>query len=180
METAPGVTRPTSAWRIRRAVDDDVPALHTLIQELAAYEREPDAVVATEADLRQALFADRPLVNALVAELDPEGTPEVVGMALWFVSYSTWRGRHGVWLEDLFVRPQARGLGLGRALLEELAAEAVHRGYARLEWNVLDWNTPAQAFYTRLGARSLDGWTVHRLDDAALHKLASSRRRDPA
>ncbi|HEY6798393.1 MAG TPA: GNAT family N-acetyltransferase [Kineosporiaceae bacterium] len=176
----PGVTSANRRWRIRTARPDDVPALHALIRELATYEREPDAVEATEADLRQALFADRPLVHALVAALDPARATDIAGMALWFVSYSTWRGRHGVWLEDLFVRPQARGLGLGRALLQELAAEAVHRGYARLEWNVLDWNEPALGFYARLGARPLDDWTVHRLDDRALHELASARRQDPA
>jgi GNAT superfamily N-acetyltransferase len=162
--------------RVRPAAPDDVPALHQLIRELAVYEREPDAVRADADDLRRALFAERPLVHALVAETvghtDDRAGAEVVGMALWFVTYSTWRGRHGIWLEDLFVRPAARGLGLGRALLQELAAETVRRGYARLEWNVLDWNSPALDFYAALGAVPLDEWTVQRLDGDALRALA--------
>lgn len=158
--------------RVRPARPDDVPALHRLIRELAEYEREPDAVEATPDDLHRALFADQPLVHAFVADVDgPEGV-EVAGMALWFVSYSTWRGRHGIWLEDLFVSPSYRGLGLGRALLAELAAETVRRGFARLEWNVLDWNAPALGFYTGLGAEPLSDWTMHRLADDALVTLA--------
>jgi len=166
---------PPPAWRVRPAVPDDVPALHDLVHELAVYEREPDAVEATAADLHTALFAEHPLLHGFVAELDPleaEGAPQVVGMALWFVSYSTWRGRHGIWLEDLFVRPSARGLGLGRALLAELGAEATRRGYARVEWNVLDWNEPALRFYAALGAEPLAEWTVHRVDGDALDALA--------
>jgi len=162
---------PRQVWRVRQAEPRDVPALHALILELAAYEREPDAVEASPDDLHRALFAENPLLHGLVAELDPDGSPQVAGMALWFVSYSTWRGRHGIWLEDLIVRPQARGLGLGGALLRELAAEAVRRGYARLEWNVLDWNAPALRFYAGLGAEPLAEWTVHRLDGAALDTL---------
>lgn len=169
--------------RVRRAVPEDVADLHRLIQELAIYEREPDAVEASPADLHRALFAREPLVHAFVAEVDGDRNadgapgPEVAGMALWFVSYSTWRGRHGIWLEDLFVRPSRRGLGLGRALLTALAAEAVDRGYARLEWNVLDWNEPALRFYASLGARPLDEWTVHRVDGDALAVLAEGRAR---
>jgi GNAT superfamily N-acetyltransferase len=170
----------TPPWRVRAARPDDVPAIHELIHELAAYEREPDAVEATEADLRRALFAEHPMVHGFVAELDPDGVPQVAGMALWFVSYSTWRGRHGLWLEDLFVRPQSRGLGLGRALLQELAAEAVRRGYARLEWNVLDWNDPALRFYRSLGAEPLGEWTVHRLDGDALRSLAAEEPLAPS
>ena len=174
------------ATRIRPAVLDDVPALHGLICELAAYEREPDAVQAGPEDLRAALFADRPLLHALVAEVAGSGGSggsggfQIAGMALWFVSYSTWRGRHGIWLEDLFVRPLHRGLGLGRALLAELAAEATDRGYARLEWNVLDWNEPALGFYATLGAEPLAEWTMHRLSDDALIALAGRRSRRPA
>jgi GNAT superfamily N-acetyltransferase len=169
----------TRRTRIRRAEPADVPALHQLVHDLAAYEREPDAVEATPDDLLRALFADQPLAHAHVAEVDgPEGF-EVAGMALWFVSYSTWRGRHGIWLEDLFVRPAHRGLGLGRDLLAALAAEAVARGYARLEWNVLDWNAPALGFYAGLGARPLIDWTVHRLDDDALRTLASTHPGPP-
>jgi len=157
---------------VRPATPDDVNALHELVHELAVYEREPDAVEATAADLHAALFSEHPLLHGFVAELDPAGSPQVVGMALWFVSYSTWRGRHGIWLEDLFVRPSARGLGLGRALLTELAAEATRRGYARVEWNVLDWNEPALRFYASLGAEPLADWTVHRVDGDTLATLA--------
>lgn len=165
------VHRPPT-W-VRRAEPGDVPALHDLIHELAAYEREPDAVEAAAADLHRALFAEHPLLHAFVAEVDDGARREVAGMALWFVSYSTWRGRHGIWLEDLFVRPARRGLGLGRALLAALAAETVTRGYARLEWNVLDWNAPALDFYAALGARPLSEWTVHRMDGDALRRLAA-------
>jgi GNAT superfamily N-acetyltransferase len=165
---------PRPATRIRPVVPGDVPALHDLICELARYEREPDAVEARPEDLRRALFAEHPLLHGLVAEVAAPGGSgfELAGMALWFVSYSTWRGRHGIWLEDLFVRPVHRRLGLGRALLAELAAEAVARGYARLEWNVLDWNEPALGFYAQLGAEPLTEWTVHQLADDALHALA--------
>lgn len=162
-----------TAWRVRPCRSDDVPAVHQLIRELAAYEREPDAVQASADDLHKALFADPPLLHGLVAELDPaDGPSRIAGMALWFVSYSTWRGRHGIWLEDLFVQTSARGLGLGRGLLAALATEAIDRGYARLEWNVLDWNAPALAFYRSLGAEPLDDWTVHRLTGTALQALS--------
>jgi GNAT superfamily N-acetyltransferase len=162
------------ATRVRPARESDTPALLALVRDLAAYEREPDAVTATDADLRVALFGPDPRVHALVAEVDlPDGGTEVAGTAIWFVSFSTWRGRHGIWLEDLFVRPAHRGLGLGGALLAELAAECVRRGYARLEWNVLDWNEPALAVYRGLGAEPLDAWTVHRLTGAPLAALAA-------
>jgi GNAT superfamily N-acetyltransferase len=163
----------TTIWRVRPCRSDDVLAVHQLIMELAAYEREPDAVQANAADLHRALFAHPPLLHGLVAELDPpDGPARIAGMALWFVSYSTWRGRHGIWLEDLFVQPSARGLGLGKGLLAALAAEAIDRGYARMEWNVLDWNAPALAFYRSLGAEPLDDWTVHRLAGKTLETLS--------
>jgi|SRR5664280_714207 len=163
----------TPSWRIRPCRSGDAVAVHELIRQLAEYEREPDAVQGTSDDLHRALFAEAPLLHGLVAELDPVGGPtRIAGMALWFVTYSTWRGRHGIWLEDLFVAPSARELGLGRALLAELAAEALRRGYARLEWNVLDWNAPALAFYRRLGAQPLSDWTVHRVTGSALDALA--------
>lgn len=151
--------------------------MHDLIHDLAVYEREPDAVEASADDLYRAMFGEQPLVHAFVAEVDTGPGPrqpgsQLAGLALWFVSYSTWRGRPGIWLEDLFVRPAHRGMGLGRSLLVALAAETVARGYARLEWNVLDWNRPALDFYAALGAEPLDGWTVHRLDGPALHDLA--------
>lgn len=157
-------------WQVRPARPDDVPAVLDLVRALAIYEREPDAVTATEDDLRAALFGPAPAVFCHVVDT---GSQRLAGMAIWFVSFSTWLGRHGIWLEDLFVRPEARGLGLGQALLRELAALCVDRGYARLEWNVLDWNTPALDFYRQLGANPLEDWTVHRLVGKDLLNVAS-------
>jgi GNAT superfamily N-acetyltransferase len=153
---------------IRDATVDDVPVVVSLVKELATYEREADAVVATEDHFRAALFGPNPRVHCLVAE-DDDG--EVVGFAVWFLNFSTWLGTHGVYLEDLFVRPTARGAGHGRALLTELARIAVARGYGRVEWSVLDWNEPAQGFYAALGARPQDDWTVWRLTGDALQDL---------
>lgn len=119
--------------------------------------------------MRESLFGPAPAVFAHVAE--HEGA--VVGFALWFLNYSTWLGKHGLYLEDLYVTPQLRGSGLGRALLAELARICVERGYGRLEWWVLDWNSPAIGFYQRLGAVAMDEWTVHRLAGPALHALAA-------
>ncbi len=155
---------------IRTATPDDVPVLLQLVHELAAYEREPDAVEATEDDLARALFTDG-TASCHVA-LDEAG--EVVGFALWYVTFSTWTGRPGLWLEDLFVRPSARGAGLGRALLQALAAVCVERGYPRFEWWVLDWNTPAIGFYRALGAVPQDAWTTMRVDGDALQRLGGA------
>ncbi|MFE1754866.1 GNAT family N-acetyltransferase [Streptomyces anandii] len=155
---------------IRTATPADVPVLHALIRDLAAYEKAPDEARATREQLTEALFGARPAVFAHVAE---DGRGEVVGFALWFLSFSTWRGVHGIHLEDLYVRPEARGGGHGRALLTELARICVARGYERLEWSVLDWNRPAIGFYESLGARPQDEWTVYRLTDEALEGLAS-------
>jgi len=155
---------------IRAATPADVPVLLQLVRELAVYEREPDAVEATEPMLAAALFGDQPVASCHVAEV----AGEVVGFALWYVTFSTWKGRPGLWLEDLFVRPSARGSGLGKALLRELARVCVQRGYARFEWWVLDWNEPAQGFYRSLGARPEDEWTVWRVDGDALHALGAS------
>jgi len=154
---------------IRPAVVGDVPLVLALVHELAAYEREPGAVVATEESFRTALFGPSPRVHCLVAADDASG--EVVGFAVYFVNFSTWLGTHGIYLEDLFVRPAARGGGHGRALLTELARIAVDRGYGRVEWAVLDWNTPAQGFYDSLGAKPMDEWTVWRLTGDALANL---------
>ena len=154
---------------IRPARPADIPAIHALIRDLAAYEKGLDQVTATADDLRAALLAPQPSLFAHVAEADGE----VVGFALWFISYSTWAGRHGIYLEDLYVTPQRRGQGHGKALLAELARICVQRGYRRLEWWVLDWNTPARGFYSSLGATAMDEWTVYRLTGPALAALAS-------
>lgn len=158
---------------IRPARPDDVPVIHALVRELAEYEKEPDAVVATEQDLHTALFGPDPAVFAHVAEEDGGGG--VVGFALWFRNYSTWTGKHGVYLEDLYVRPEARGRGHGLALLRNLARICVERGYTRLEWSVLDWNEPSIRFYEALGSRPMDEWTVRRLDGGALAALGSEK-----
>lgn len=157
---------------IRPARPADVPEVHRLIRELADYERSADQVVATEDDLRRALFGDQPAVFALIAEHLTGQEATVAGIALWFLSYSTWLGRHGIYLEDLYVTPALRRHGYGRALLNELARICFERGYGRLEWSVLDWNSPAIGFYTALGATAMDEWTVHRLAGPALLALA--------
>lgn len=160
--------------RIRRITDADVDIVHQLICDLADFEKEPDAVLATAEDLRRALFngsntpSGSPALYGHVAEVDGV----VVGMALWFLNYSTWRGKHGVYLEDLYVRPEFRGEGIARRLIAALAAECRDRGYARLEWWVLDWNKSAIGFYRHLGAVPMDEWTVFRLTDEALTHVA--------
>lgn len=153
---------------VRPATEGDVDAIHGLICDLAEYERARDQVTAGPDQLRDALFAAAPAVHALVAEVDGA----VAGFALYFVSFSTWEGRHGIYLEDLYVRPEHRGTGLGKALLSALAGIAVARGYARVEWSVLDWNAPSIEFYRRLGAVPQDEWTVFRLTGEALRAVA--------
>ncbi|WP_018658368.1 GNAT family N-acetyltransferase [Actinomadura flavalba] len=153
---------------IRTAAPDDVPTIHRLIRDLAAYERVPHEVVATEDDLRAHLFGPAPALFGLIAEQDGE----TVGFALWFLTYSTWLGRHGIHLEDLYVRPEARGGGHGRALLAELARIADERGYGRVEWAVLNWNDPAIGFYEALGATRQDEWSVYRLTGETLRRVA--------
>jgi len=157
---------------IRPAQAADIPAIYQMISDLAAYERGLHEVSATENDLRAALLAAQPSLFAHVA--DDGG--RAVGFALWFLSYSTWAGRHGIYLEDLYVKREQRGRGHGRALLAELAGICVERGYQRLEWSVLDWNSPALRFYESLGAVPMDEWTVHRLTGPALHALAEGGR----
>lgn len=156
---------------IRTATPADVPVLHTLIRELAEYEKALSEARATPDQLHEALFGPHPAAYAHIAQDDTTGTP--VGFALWFLNFSTWRGVHGIYLEDLYVRPEARGGGHGKALLTELARICVQRGYGRLEWSVLNWNTPSIAFYESLGARPQDEWTVYRLTDEALTNLAT-------
>jgi GNAT superfamily N-acetyltransferase len=145
----------TGTPRVRPARPDDVPVVLSLIQELADYERLPD--------LHSALFDEAPAAYCHVGEVDGA----VVGFALWFLNFSTWLGRSGIYLEDLFVRPSARGTGLGRALLTTLVDIAQERGYGRVEWSVLDWNVDAQGFSRSIGAVPMDGWTVWRLDPRA-------------
>lgn len=154
---------------IRWAQPGDEEALHHLIEELAEYEREPDAVLAVPDDLTRVMFSDRPSVFGHVAEVEGR----VVGMALWFLNYSTWTGRNGLYLEDLFVDPEFRGRGIGRDLLITLARVAIERGYSRFEWTVLDWNTPSIDLYRSLGATGMEEWTVQRVDDHALAALAA-------
>jgi len=155
---------------IRPATPADIPVIHALIRELATYEKASDEARATPEQLRDALFGERPAAFAHIAE-DASGEP--VGFAVWFLNFSTWRGVHGIYLEDLFVRPEARGGGHGKALLTELARICVERGYERLEWSVLNWNRPAIDFYEALGARPQDEWTVYRLTDEALRELGA-------
>ncbi|KKD07373.1 GNAT family N-acetyltransferase [Streptomyces sp. WM6386] len=154
---------------IRTATPADVPVIHALVRELADYEKALEEAKATPDQLHEALFGERPAAFAHIAQDDATG--EAVGFALWFLNFSTWRGVHGIYLEDLYVRPEARGGGHGKALLTELARICVEREYERLEWSVLDWNAPSIAFYEALGARPQDEWTVYRLTDGALRAL---------
>ena len=156
---------------IRPARPEDVPVVLRLVRELAEYEKALDEVEMTEAQLADALFPEEatPALFAHVAEVDGE----VVGMAVWVLSFSTWTGTHGIWLEDLYVSPRHRGLGLGQELLRTLAGVCVERGYHRLEWWVLDWNTPSIGFYESIGAVAQDEWTRFRLDGPALKTHAS-------
>jgi GNAT superfamily N-acetyltransferase len=165
-----------TAWRVRAARPEDVPAIHALIVELAVYEREPDAVEATADSLRAALFNQHPRVHCHVAEADGPDGPQIAGLAIWYITFSTWRGRHGIWLEDLYVSPGFRRLGLARALLGQLAQICLERGYPRLEWWVLDWNEQAHTFYRSIGATAQDEWTVWRVDDDALAGLGTAPR----
>jgi GNAT superfamily N-acetyltransferase len=140
-----------------------------LIRALAAYEREPDAVKATEADLLRYGFGEHPTFECLIAEVDGEAA----GFALFFYNYSTWRGRPGIHLEDLFVYPRFRGHGIGKALLARVAARAAEQGCVRLQWDVLDWNQTAIDFYQGLGAKFLTEWRIMRVNDEAIHALAA-------
>jgi len=155
---------------IRFATPADVPVILQLVRELAIYERALDKVVATEALLHEAMFAASPAAEALIAELD--GQP--VGLALFFHNFSTWTGWRGLYLEDLYVTPEARGAGLGKALLKRLAAIAVERGCARFEWQVLTWNTPAIDFYRAMGAELMEEWRTCRVSGEALARLAAA------
>jgi len=153
---------------VRPARPGDEHGILALIHALAVYEREPDAVANTAEMLAERLFGDEPRVFAHVA--DHEG--EIVGIAIWFVTYSTWTGKHGIWLEDLYVDERRRGSGLGKGLMRALAAVCVERDYSRFEWTVLDWNAPSIAFYRSIGAEPQDEWTTQRLTGEALDALA--------
>jgi GNAT superfamily N-acetyltransferase len=154
---------------LRDATPADVATVLRFVRELADYEREPDAVVATEADLHAALFGPDAVAACVLADLDGAAA----GFALWFRNFSTWTGKPGLYLEDLYVTPAARGAGVGRALLAHLARIAVERGFSRFEWSVLDWNEPAIRFYEKLGSVAMDEWTVRRLSGDALRRLAA-------
>jgi GNAT superfamily N-acetyltransferase len=154
---------------LRPAVPADASLVLALIRELAEYERLSHEVDATEAMIAAALFGPSPRVFCDIAEW----AGEPAGFALWFYSFSTFRGRHGIYLEDLFVRPAFRGNHIGKALLAKLARRCAEEGLARLEWGVLDWNEPSIAFYRSLGAVAMEGWTKNRLDGAALVELAA-------
>ncbi len=161
----------TSSLEILPATEADVPTILNLIRELADYERAPEAVVTSEAGLREVLFGTQRSAEVLLAFENGEA----VGFAVYFYNFSTWLGRPGLYLEDLFVRPTARGKGYGRALLEELARIAQKRGCGRMEWAVLDWNQPAIEFYKKLGAEPMTDWTVFRLTQEGIARLAESK-----
>jgi GNAT superfamily N-acetyltransferase len=153
--------------RVRVASEADVPLILSFIKELAEYERLSHEVVATEDSLREWLFGERPVAEVLIGE----SGGDAAGFALFFHSFSTFLGKPGIYLEDLYVRPEFRGRGIGRALLIHLARLARERGYGRLEWSVLDWNKPAIGFYRGIGASPVSGWTVYRVTGKALEKL---------
>ncbi len=156
---------------IRRARPDDVPEILAMVRDLAEYEKALHEATATEDQFQRDLFGQDPKVFAHVVEHD-DADHRLGGFAIWFLNYSTWLGRHGLYLEDLYVRPQLRGAGYGKRLLGTLARECIDNGYGRLEWWVLDWNEPALGFYRNLGALPMDDWTVHRVTGDDLATLA--------
>ena len=155
---------------IREAKISDVEAIYDLIVELAIYEKEPEAVIASVEDIKENLFGTDPVAYCHVAEVDGQ----VVGIAIWFLNYSTWLGKAGLYLEDLFVKPEFRGSGLGFQLMKTLAQLCVDRNYERFQWWVLDWNEPSINFYKSIGAEAMDEWTVYRLSGSALKSFAAS------
>jgi GNAT superfamily N-acetyltransferase len=157
---------------IRRARPADIPEILAMVRDLAEYERAPDQAVATEEQYLEVFFGENPRVFAHVVEHEGEGH-RLGAFAIWFLNFSTWLGRNGLYLEDLYVRPELRGSGYGRRLLSTLAQECVNNDYGRLEWWVLDWNEPALGFYRTLGAKPMDEWTVHRVTGDDLAALAA-------
>lgn len=154
---------------IRPATIDDTTEILALIYELALYEKAPEEAIATEADIHASFFSEDPKVFCEIVEVDGV----IAGFAIWFLNYSTWLGKHGIYLEDLFVRPQYRGRGFGKALLQHLAAKCEENGYGRFQWWVLDWNEPSIEFYKALGAVPMDEWTTYRVTGQALKDLAA-------
>jgi GNAT superfamily N-acetyltransferase len=159
------------AFRARPATPADVAQMHAMIVELAVFEREPDAVTAHENDLHEALFVGQSLFATVVDAPDGNG---LAAMAIWFLNYSTWDGKHGIYLEDLYVRPDFRGQGIGKMLLKELAQTCTKRGYTRFQWWVLNWNQSAIDVYEAIGAKAMDEWTVYRVSGQELIDLANS------
>jgi len=158
--------------QIRSARPQDADEIVHLIYELALYEKAPEEAKATAEDILATFFCEQPKVFCEIVEVDGA----VAGCAIWFLNYSTWQGRHGIYLEDLFIRPQYRGHGYGKALLQHLAAICESNGYGRFQWWVLDWNSPAIEFYKSLGAVAMDEWTVYRVSGDALTDLARDSR----
>jgi GNAT superfamily N-acetyltransferase len=154
---------------IRPAQQDEVGIVLQLIHDLALYEKAPNEVEATEKELLETIFVENARVFCDVVDVDGE----IAGMAIWFLNYSTWQGKHGIYLEDLFIKPEFRGRGFGKALLQHLAKVCEERGYGRFQWWVLDWNSPAIEFYKSLGAVAMDEWTVYRLSGVPLKKLGN-------
>ncbi len=153
--------------KIRPARRDEAAIILQLINDLAEYEKAPDEVKATEKEVTETIFADNPKVFCDFVEVEGD----IAGMAIWFLNYSTWQGKHGIYLEDLFVKPEYRGHGYGKALLQHLASICNERGYGRFQWWVLDWNSPAIEFYRSLGAEAMSEWTVYRVSDEPLRRL---------
>lgn len=155
--------------KIRPAKIQEVGEVLQLIQDLATYEKAPEQVEASEEDLLNTIFASDPRVFCDLVEVDGQ----IAGMAIWFLNYSTWQAKHGIYLEDLFIKPEYRGRGYGKALLKHLAKICDEKGYGRLQWWVLDWNSPAIEFYKSLGAEAMDEWTVYRTSGKALKDLGN-------
>ena len=153
--------------KIRPARKDEASIILQLIKDLAEYEKAPDEVKASEEEIIETIFADNPKVFCDLVEVDGD----IAGMAVWFLNYSTWQGKHGIYLEDLYVKPEFRGRGFGKALLQHLAKICNERGYGRFQWWVLDWNSPAIEFYRSLGAEAMSEWTVYRVSDEPLRRL---------